>query len=881
MNTNHTTPPPIAWTIAGSDSGGGAGIQADLLTFNRSGVHGCSVITALTAQNTQGVIAIQITSIDQLNAQLQALHDDLPPSAIKLGMLGSLDTLKALSPWLKRYQNTIPIVCDPVMVSTSGSRLMPEEALDYFTDSILPLVDLITPNLLEAQVLVNKTIDSLEAMQAAAYKISDCFKVNNVLIKGGHKAYSNQCRDFFYSSQVSSHYPQGFWLSSQYHDHGNTHGSGCSLSAAITAYLALGYPIQDAVTLAKAYINQGIRSAYQIGQGPGPVAHTASPENHVEEDIPMAFPVGQEAITGLAAFPSCQNITHTDINQPLGLYPLVDSSQQLLQLIPLGITTAQLRIKHQTKQFLSDEIKQCVALAKQYNIRLFINDDWQLAIAHQAYGVHLGQENLDTADLKAIQAAGLRLGISTHSPYEIARAYTIKPSYIAFGPIYPTKSKVMTIPPQGIDRLRYWRQRLSPCPLVAIGGINPDNVSDVLAAQPDGIATCFKSLKSMTELIKQYRCSTQQKPIKNRQQRYSRHIQLPAIGKTGQYQLKQSRVLVIGAGGLGSSALIYLSSMGIGQLGIIDDDTVSLSNLQRQILFEEKDIGQLKVNAAKARLQALNADCDIVTYPTRLTLDNADTLIKAYDVVVDGSDNLRTRYIANDSCFYHKIPYISAGATAFEGQCSVFIAGKTPCYRCVFPVSVDNITQQTNHNCETIGVLATLPGLMGILQATEVIRYLIGLGRGLSNQLLKVDMLTLQFNTFNLLSRDPECVLCGHTGFRLPRNKLTYPEDIAMTNTINTITHQALQEQLKANPSLQLIDVRTLQEHNTYNIGGECIPLDTLESQLGKLKPNVLVVVYCQAGIRSAKAAALLQEQGFTDVSSLQGGVNAIVSEDN
>lgn len=895
MNTNTTN---IAWTIAGSDSGGGAGIQADLLTFNQLGVHGCTVITALTAQNTQTVLATQPTSPDQLNAQLQALNDDLPPHAIKLGMLGELATLKPLIPWLQRYQGRVPIVCDPVMVSTSGASLLATSALDAFKYEVLPYTDLLTPNLVEAQALLNTTITSPTAMEEAAQLISQRFNVNTVLIKGGHapnQVSQHQCCDFFYSATTSS--PYGFWLTGPYYAHTNTHGSGCSLSAAITAALAQGYSLKDAVTLGKLYINQSIRQALPLGKGAGPVAHPR--QLPCLDDMPCIKPALTRGLShqthSLTAQPIETRLPFPRCSYPIGLYPLITCAAELAELIPLGITTAQLRIKNQPEHRLENEIKACIKLAKRHHLRLFINDHWALAIKHNAYGAHLGQDDVDTADISAIQHAGLHLGISTHSPYEIARAHTFKPSYIAFGPIYPTRSKVVAALPQGVKRLRYWTKVLSPYPIVAIGGITSDNLSDITSAQPSGIATLVKSINDTKQLITQYQaggrttCRTKENTFHTR---YSRQIQLPAIGEQGQRLLKQTRVLCVGAGGLGSASLIYLASAGVGTLGIIDDDIVALSNLQRQILYREKDIGQRKVTLAQRRLQAINPDCHLLIYPTRLDADNAQAIIKNYDIVIDGSDNFRTRYIVNDVCFAQNKPYISASVTAFEGQCGVFIAGTpptaclelesrpkpsaAPCYRCAFPLPTTSsnarLQAAATPNCQNTGVLATLPGLLGTLQATEAIKCAIGLGQPLLGRLLRIDATTMQFDTFTL-TKDPNCTTCGNITTTIRRKTM-----MKTTTSTPTITPHALRNQLKENPALTLIDVRQPNEHAAYNIGGQCIPLNTLEQNLAAIDPKKLVVVYCQAGIRSASAAAYLLKKGFEQTVSLEGGVNAWLS---
>ena len=259
-------PIPIAWTIAGSDSGGGAGIQADLKTMNAFGVHGCSAITALTAQNTQGVLRSEPVSEAMMNAQLEALAVDLPPAAIKTGMLGS----KAICRILAEFFATFPapgvqtpkplLVCDPILKSTSGADLLDPEALDLLVHELLPWVDVLTPNLPEAETLLGKIPGSIEA--AAELLLEN--GVASVLIKGGH-APGSECRDYWTDGR------QAFWLCSPRIDSRATHGTGCILSAAITAGLALGNAIPEAIMDAKTFLNQCLRSPAHLGGGHGPM----------------------------------------------------------------------------------------------------------------------------------------------------------------------------------------------------------------------------------------------------------------------------------------------------------------------------------------------------------------------------------------------------------------------------------------------------------------------------------------------------------------------------------------------------------------------------------------------------------------------------------
>lgn len=465
------TTKPIAWTIAGSDPGGGAGIQADLKTMNALGSHGCSVITALTAQNTQQVFSYEPVSTTMLRAQLDALRDDLPPRALKLGMLGNRDVVETVSQALIDLDAFV--VYDPVMLATSGDSLMAEDTLTVLRSKLLPQVDLLTPNRLEAERLTGKVIDSADAMEAAAWDILS-FGVQSVLIKGGHSPSGEQspfCQDFWTDGK------QKLWFTSPRLSNRNTHGTGCTLSAAITAAIALGYELPDALVIAKAYVNQGIANAPNLGQGHGPLAHLGWPEH--EADLPWLTITAGEGLARLS-FPDCGPT-------PLGFYPIVPRSEWLSRLLPLGVSTVQLRIKDLTGEALEAEIAAASDIARAYQCRLFVNDYWELALKYQSYGVHLGQEDLEKADLQALAQAGIRLGLSTHCYAEVARALAIRPSYMAIGPIHHTTTKTMRFAPQGLESLKRWRKTLD-YPLVAIGGLFLENAPEALAAGADAIA---------------------------------------------------------------------------------------------------------------------------------------------------------------------------------------------------------------------------------------------------------------------------------------------------------------------------------------------------------------------------------------------------------
>lgn len=461
--------PPIVWTIAGSDSGGGAGIQADLATFRDFGVHGCSVITAITAQNSFAVGYIEMPSHKALAAQINALDADMPARAIKLGMLANATNVRCVAKYLADYDGFV--VCDPVMTASSGESLLDGEAGAILREQLLPRTDVITPNRHEAEALLGHRIVTPEDIETAA---KDLVKLGarSALITGGHFGDdSAYCHDYWTDGA------EGFWLSGPRIGTIHTHGGGCTLASAIAAAVAQGYALKDALVLAKMYVTAGLRVSHQLGGGPGPIGHEGWPDALV--DLPILSV--RHAPAQVDPFPDCGG--------ELGLYPVMPSAEWIERLLPLGITTIQLRVKNRSPQETEAEIVRAVTASRHYGARLFINDYWQLAIKHGAYGVHLGQEDLDTADIAAIKRAGLRLGVSNHSYYELARAHGIRPSYLALGPIFPTTTKVMKFADQGIRQLQRWCNLLRPdYTLCAIGGINRERAQAVLATGVGSVA---------------------------------------------------------------------------------------------------------------------------------------------------------------------------------------------------------------------------------------------------------------------------------------------------------------------------------------------------------------------------------------------------------
>lgn len=458
---------PLVWSVAGLDNSGLAGQLADVRTMQALGVHACGVTTAITAQNSQRVVAINPSTKEQLESQLEALCDLGKPDAIKIGLLPSITSLELLLAFLKQAKKPIPLVFDPVIETSSGTQLMPDDVVQQL-DKLLPLVTVITPNIPELARLTGQEIKSVTDIESQAKKLIDK-GVGSILVKGGHWP-SERASDFFVS-QVNQ-----FWLHSDRKKTNNTRGTGCVLSSAIATALALDYSTEDAVVIGKMALNQGLRHSYPVREQKGPLSVKSWPID--EQDMPQLtrqYSLSEYHFSSL-------------VNETLGLYPVVDSAEWLERLLPLGIRTIQLRVKDLQGDALDNEIQKGVAIAERYKARLFINDHWQLAIKHKAYGVHLGQEDLDDADLAAISQAGLYLGVSTHCFYEVARAHAIKPSYLACGPVYHTDSKQMPWIPHGITNLSYWKNLMQSYPWVAIGGINADRIAEVASTGVSGIA---------------------------------------------------------------------------------------------------------------------------------------------------------------------------------------------------------------------------------------------------------------------------------------------------------------------------------------------------------------------------------------------------------
>ncbi|WP_444921504.1 thiamine phosphate synthase [Microbulbifer sp. CnH-101-G] len=485
MRDQFLTKKPITWTIAGSDSGGGAGIQADLLTFADFGCHGCSAITANTAQNTVEVTAINAVSLEVLDSQLQTLQRDLFPSAIKIGLLANTGQVLLVANFLRKLKTIqpVPVIYDPVAVATNGAGLTEGDIVAEVLAQLLPQCDLVTPNLHELEWLTRASTTDAKSILEAARQLH-ALAGTAVLVTGGHtQLRPGEVSDLFWDGEKAD------WFIGKQVPGNNTHGTGCTLSSAIAACCALGYPMRDACVVGKAYVQRGLRLGENshIGVGASPVGHCGWPLDLA--DFPEILVAGEERAQdyGLSSTqPFVQGFAATD-TQALGLYPVVDTVEWLQCLAEQGVRTLQLRIKTPGED-LREQIKRAVAIGRTYNLRLFINDYWQLAIECGAYGVHLGQEDLQEADLAAIQSASLKLGISTHGFFELLLAYRYRPSYLAIGAIYPTNTKDMSDQLQGVEKLTRMAALLPNYPLVAIGGINQQCAPEVIATGVGSIA---------------------------------------------------------------------------------------------------------------------------------------------------------------------------------------------------------------------------------------------------------------------------------------------------------------------------------------------------------------------------------------------------------
>ncbi|MDC0535528.1 bifunctional hydroxymethylpyrimidine kinase/phosphomethylpyrimidine kinase [Francisellaceae bacterium] len=462
---------PIVWTVAGSDSSAGAGIQADLKTCEYFNVYCCSILTLLTAQNTQGVINSLAVDEMFLKDQVMACANEFMPSVIKTGVIGSKEQVEVIANFLEQHPE-IYYICDPVIVATSGVQLCDNETLSAIKKKLLPRANLVTPNIKEISYLLGKNYEP-EIEVNLVKQFLNQFGCESVLLKGGDID-SDIAKDVWQhqnGERLELSYPKIQNKNKPYH------GTGCTISSAITANIAKGESIQNALVIAKHYIQNVIMQSELEGDFSQIIKH----QIQLIDDFTLP-----KLITNTV--PVSDSKPYKKIEEPMGFYPIVDTSDWVKKLCDWGVKTIQLRIKDQSIENIEQHIKDSIQIAKQNNVKLFINDYWQLAIQHNAYGVHLGQEDIETADLAAINQAGIHLGISTHDYFELVRALQIQPSYIALGPIYHTTSKQMRFMPQGLEKLKLWKKLIGDIPLVAIGGIEFQHMKFLYQAGADGVS---------------------------------------------------------------------------------------------------------------------------------------------------------------------------------------------------------------------------------------------------------------------------------------------------------------------------------------------------------------------------------------------------------
>jgi adenylyltransferase/sulfurtransferase len=365
--------------------------------------------------------------------------------------------------------------------------------------------------------------------------------------------------------------------------------------------------------------------------------------------------------------------------------------------------------------------------------------------------------------------------------------------------------------------------------------------------------------------------------------RYSRHLILPEVGMEGQQKLKAAKVLCVGTGGLGAPLALYLAAAGIGTLGLVDFDVVDESNLQRQVIHSTPDVGRPKIDSAAEKLQALNPRLKIVKHETMLNSQNALEIVSQYDIVADGTDNFPTRYLVNDACVLTGKPNSYASIFRFEGQASIFGAEDGPCYRCLYP---EPPPPGLVPSCAEGGVLGVLPGLLGVIQATEVIKLILGKGDPLIGRLLLVDSLNMKFRELKL-RKNPECPVCGTNP--TVKTLIDYQQfcgiqpPAAVQNGIPQMSVQDLKRKLDAKEDFLLLDVREPHEFQIANLNGKLIPVGDLPNRVNELdaarQAGQEIVVHCKAGGRSQKAAEFLQQQGFKNVVNVAGGITAWATE--
>lgn len=453
---------PAVLLIGSDDAQERAGVAVDSLTVSHHGCHPLPLVTALIRQTSRGRVAMRGVSARALLHRFSEFQQDFRIQAVKIGLIPDLAVAKCIHQMLLQLPN-IPVVLD--LVLNHGEVAVPQVVQTFIQETLLPLVTIVTPH----SVALMQFIGTEKPIETSARTLLHC-GAKHCLVKDGH-ARPDFATDYFVNEDTA------FYLYAPRLTMPNVPSAGCVLASSLACHLATGLEIRDAVVLAKAYAHRGIRLSNAAG-----VSHVIEHRQDalLLQDMPKlcyrADEVGKQF-----HFPNCPD--------RLGIYPVVDTAEWVEKLVQCGVTTIQLRMKSQSNRALSNALQQAMHCVRDKPVHFFVNDYWELAVQHQAYGVHLGQEDLHDAKLEAIAAAGLRLGVSTHAYWELARALAVNPSYIALGPMYATTSKQMPFSPQGEATLARWVKLLAGhYPLVAIGGINLERAKRLKATGVGSVA---------------------------------------------------------------------------------------------------------------------------------------------------------------------------------------------------------------------------------------------------------------------------------------------------------------------------------------------------------------------------------------------------------
>ncbi|WP_291014664.1 PfkB family carbohydrate kinase [Hydrogenophaga sp.] len=477
---------PIIWSVAGTDSGGGAGLAADQRAADALGVHCCTVVAGITAQSTTEVRHIEATPPHVLQAQLDTLLADMPPRVIKTGLLGSADNVRVLARFIdqQRERGPLALVVDPVLAASTGAALANAELRAAYRDLLLPRATVITPNQGEAVALLGDNSPTDIPAQSAALRALGC---EAVVITGGD-AVAISRHDSLSLDWLDTLHAQG-WLSLPREDIPNNHGTGCTFASALAAALALGWVAADAAVLAKMAATLALRHARAVGRGVGPVIARAG--FALEPSLLPQLSIGSQPLE------RCASRDRGDVpGGSIGVYAIVDSAQRVEAVLGVSPTvgTIQLRMKRTAgltdaawADQLTQHVKRSQRAADRAGATLVVNDHWQLALAAGARALHLGQQDLldltpaEHEQLQTARDAGVKLGLSSHSLWELCRAAALQPDLIACGPVWPTTTKDMPWQPQGLDNLAWWAH-MAPAPVVGIGGVLSSGQLQAVAA---------------------------------------------------------------------------------------------------------------------------------------------------------------------------------------------------------------------------------------------------------------------------------------------------------------------------------------------------------------------------------------------------------------